>query len=275
MSSGGELPLILGGHTFIAQLGSDPAADSHAQEAVVAACLDAGICTFDTTYLPERVALGRCLETLGRRDEATVIAWNFFTDSGPKGELGGAAAYEPDSVGRMLEELRSERIEMLVVHSVGDADADARQVELAVGWRSDGLVGRLGMWAPGADAADRFADSPYDFMVQPCNIATGGSGAAFRACKGLGWENLACSPFVRGWELEKMVERSGGAGGAGGPKHAARVADHMLRYSLYAPDVDRLIVQMRRVEWVEANAQSVARGPLAADERRWLLGLKE
>ena len=84
--------LILGGHSFIAQLGSDPAPDEKTQDAIVAACLDSGITTFDTTYLPERIALGKALQRLGRRSEAQLIAWNFFTDFGPEGSAGGLLA---------------------------------------------------------------------------------------------------------------------------------------------------------------------------------------
>ena len=57
--------LILGGHTFISQLGSDPALSSEQQTAIVAECLAQGITTFDTTYLPERVAPGKMLHQLG------------------------------------------------------------------------------------------------------------------------------------------------------------------------------------------------------------------
>ena len=87
--------LILGGHSFITQLGSDPAPDEKTQDAIVAACLDAGVNWFDTTYLPERVALGNALKRLGRRNEAQLIAWNFFTGFGPDGSVGGHAPYEP------------------------------------------------------------------------------------------------------------------------------------------------------------------------------------
>jgi hypothetical protein len=49
-----------------------------------------------------------------------------------------------------------------------------------------------------------------------------------------------------------------------------RLADQMLRYSLFSPHVDRLIVSMRRAEWVRANVASWRRGPLSSEERAWL-----
>ena len=70
--------LVLGGHSFISQLGNDPEASEEEQIAIVEACLDAGIHRFDTTYQPERRALGRMPEALGRRHEAEIYAWNFI-----------------------------------------------------------------------------------------------------------------------------------------------------------------------------------------------------
>src|SRR5437016_5647096 len=77
MSSAIEMPLILGGHTFIHQLGSDPPTTPEQQATIVELCLNQGITWIDTTYEPERIALGGVLERLGRRDEAQIIAWNF------------------------------------------------------------------------------------------------------------------------------------------------------------------------------------------------------
>jgi len=80
--------------------------------------------------------------------------------------------------------------------------------------------------------------------------------------------NFACTPFGRGWTLERIVEQEGRAGDA---DFRAHVADLMLRYSLFSPEVDRLIVAMRKPEWVGPNAESARRGPLSDEERVWLL----
>ena len=270
-----SVPLVLGGHSFISQLGSDPAADPEAQTRIVQACLDAGIRWFDTTYQPERVALGRALHELGRRDEATIIAWNFFTDFGPGDDVGGPQAYRPDHMDLMLEQLRTDRIDRLVVHGVSDPHDNARQRALAVAWREAGLVGRLGAWHPGERAAEEYGrENPYSFMVRPYNVTTPDAAPAFAACKALGWETLACSPFVRGWELDKAVSEAAASASEAGAAVRAETADLMLRYSLFAPNVDRLIVAMRRPEWVALNVASWRRGPLSLAERERLDGLR-
>jgi hypothetical protein len=55
--------LVLGGHSFIQQLGTDAAPTRDQAVEIVAACLDNGIVRFDTTYAPERIAVGRALTT--------------------------------------------------------------------------------------------------------------------------------------------------------------------------------------------------------------------
>jgi hypothetical protein len=44
----------------------------------------------------------------------------------------------------------------------------------------------------------------------------------------------------------------------------------MLRFSLFQPGVDRVIVGMRQVEWIGRNADSARRGPLSDAEQRHL-----
>jgi hypothetical protein len=63
--------------------------------------------------------------------------------------------------------------------------------------------------------------------------------------------------------------------GASGKEDEIRsfLADQMLRYSVFRKDVDMLIVAIRRIEWVAANAASVGRGPLSAEEESSLLAL--
>jgi aryl-alcohol dehydrogenase-like predicted oxidoreductase len=268
------LPLILGGHSFIAQLGSDPFAREDEQIAIVSACMDAGITTFDTTYRPERLALGRCLRSLGRRAEARIIAWNFFHNFAPGEEVGGPEAYRPEHIDAMLADLGSDFVDDLVIHAVNDPRENDRQRDLAMEWQRQGLVRRLGVWHPGTDAKTVYGSiNPYAFMVRPWNLTTPEAAPAFAACKQLGWENIACSPFVRGWELDRLVQNLVLRAECDEDEARPRVADAMLRYALFQPDVDRLIVAIRRTAWVEANAQSVRRGPLSQTERNWLLSL--
>jgi aryl-alcohol dehydrogenase-like predicted oxidoreductase len=263
----------LGGHSFITQLGSDSAAGQATQIAIVEACLQDGICWFDTTYQPERIALGKALAALGRRDEATVLAWNFFTDFGADGKVGGPEAYQPYHIELMLEQLQSDHIDVLIVHSVPDEAENRRQEALALDWQSKGYVRALGTWHPGLDAASKYGrTSPYRYMVRPYNVTTRDAAPVFALCKKLGWQTLACSPFVRGWELDRLVEKASARTGVQADTKA-RVADLMLRYALFQPNVDRLIVAIRRVEWVAANVASYHRGPLTAEERDLLASL--
>jgi len=44
----------------------------------------------------------------------------------------------------------------------------------------------------------------------------------------------------------------------------------LLGYSLYQPNVDRLITAVRKREWVEQNIISLTRGSLQPDELAWL-----
>ena len=271
MTTPDELPLMLGGHSFVQQLGNDPIPDPGAAAEIVAACLDAGIRWFDTTFRPERVALGAALAHLGRREEATIACWSHFGLFGPEDERDSPIPLEPHHLEIMLEDLRTDRVDAVVVSPVATRDCPERQPEqeaVAARWKADGQVRLLGTYRPGVDADQRFGpDNLYDFQVQPHHVEEDATDL-FRACRRLGWLNFACTPFGRGWTLDRIVEQEGRTGDAG---FRAHVADRMLRYALFSPEVDRLIVAMRKPEWVAPNAASVRRGPLSEEERAWLL----
>ncbi len=268
-------PLILGGHSFIEQLGNDQAADPQLQIEIVTACLDAGITRFDTTYQPERVALGGALAALGRRDEATIIAWNFFVDFGPGDKLVGPDEYQPHHIEMMCEQLQTDFIDCLVVHQVDDPAVDARQNEQAATWFADGKVGRLGIWGLSEDPEAQFGDgNPFSFMVCPYNVTNGPHvPGLFAACKRLGWENFACTPYVRGWRLDELIEKAAAIESLTPEQLRPKLADHMLRYSVFGDNVDWLIVAMRKPQYVAANIESYHRGPLTDDEHNWLMNL--
>jgi aryl-alcohol dehydrogenase-like predicted oxidoreductase len=271
MTTSQNSPLVLGGHSFISQLGNEPCLSVDGQFRLIEACLNNGITWFDTTYQPERIALGRCLDTLGRRDEATLIAWNFFTEFEAGDEVGGPDYYEAHHIQQMLDELRTDQIDYLVVHAMDDPEENARQEALACEWQSQGKALKLGTWAPPSDILDLYdEENPYSFMVHPRNITTDDADTVFAGAKALGWETLACSPFVRGWELDRIVE--GILKIQGGEAHTVRskTASLLLRYAFFQPDVDRLIVAMRDVAWVAENVESIGAGPLADEELSWL-----
>lgn len=269
-----RLPLVLGGHSFISQLGNDPMSAPDAQIRIVEECLNQGITWFDTTYLPERIALGRALKALGRRAEATIIAWNFFVDFTPGQEIGGADYYQPHHIEQMLEELQTDVIDCLVVHLLSDSDRNAQQESLALEWQAKGYVKQLGTWHPDIDSLSSQDNAEwrrrYSFMVRPYNITTRDVATVFAAAKLTGWKTLACSPYVRGWELDKLVLNAQKLEPGDEDTLRERLADHLLRYSLYQRHVDMLIVSMRRPEWVLRNAESVRRGELMYREDIWL-----
>ena len=264
------LPLILGGHSFIRQLGNDPLPSQDEQLNLVNTCLDQGIRWFDTTYQPERIALGRALHSLDRRDEAAIFAWNFFVDFDEQGEVGGPAYYQPHHIEMMLEQLQTSWIDCLVVHELENPVENLRQLALTQEWQRKGYVKRLGTWYPPLNADASYDSSPFSFMVRPYNITTPDSAQAFTACKLLGWENYACSPFVRGWELDAITQRVQQAHKVHPGEARQRTADILLRYSLYQPNVDRLIVAIRKLEWIEENITSLKKGPLRSGELEWL-----
>ena len=260
MTNSPTSPLVLGGHTFIAQLGSDAPATARDQEAVVEACLDRGIRTFDTTYAPERVALGRIFESLGRRAEAEVFAWNFFTDFSPADPLPEEELYLPHHIEQMLDQLRMTYVDCLVLIPSDVADENQRQIDLLTDWKRKGLVRDLGLWVDEIEIALTCRDGPFRYALRPFNVATNDGAAVLAACKSFGWETIATSPFNRGWELERIVSALPGGTSSDNGSKKKELADLMLRFSIHHPDVDRAIVAMRKLEWVDRNLESVARG---------------
>jgi aryl-alcohol dehydrogenase-like predicted oxidoreductase len=263
--------LILGGHSFISQLGSDPPASESEQRRIVEACLDHGVRWFDTTYQPERVALGNILHALGRRDEAAILAWNFFRDFSPGDDCGPPECYRPGHIDVILEQLRTPYVDCLVAVPTGDAEENRRQADLMVEWQRKGYARSLGLWVEDQPpAGGPTARGPFLVAIRPLNVTTRDAARAFAPYKRAGWETIATSPFVRGWELDRIVARASARGNGDTEKLRAVIADLMLRFSLFQRDVDRVTVAMRRVEWVARNLESVARGPLTAKERRLL-----
>ncbi len=267
--------LILGGHSFITQLGTDPCPAEAEADALVAACLDQGITHFDTTYRPERIALGASLARLGRRSEARLIAWNFFkTFDATATDPGGPEAYREEDLAGLCADLRTEFIDELVIHRVGDAEADEAQENLALRWQREGRVGRLGAWCPGPGFSTWPRRAAYAFVVEPCNLFTSAAPARIAAHHAAGAQVYGCSPFVRGWQLDKLVVAALAAEpGLAVESARAQVADRLLRHAAFTPHLTGLIVSMRRAAWVAINLGSLTRGPLTPSDHAWLDGL--
>ncbi|GMV82006.1 MAG: hypothetical protein AMXMBFR7_31900 [Planctomycetota bacterium] len=265
--------LVVGGHSFIPELGNDPAVSFETQLALVSACLDSGINGFDTTYEAERVALGRVLDELGRRSEARLLAWNFFADPSSGAYLVGPTPYGEPHLDRMLQQLRTDRIDLLVVHPAGSAEEHAKQVEVARRWRDAGRVGALGTWAPSEALLNRSPD-PYAFFVHPRNPAQP-SDQFFSTGAAHGWRGFATSPFNRGWLLDTLVMAAHADEGVQPEEARTWLSDALLRFALFAPGVDHVIVGIRKLEWIERNRASLASGPLAENESARLMRLFE
>ncbi len=276
MSQPSEIPLILGGHTFISQLGNDPPASEQQQQLIVESCLNRGIRWFDTTYQPERVALGKVLDSLGRRDEATILAWNFFTDFAPDDPVGGPSYYTPGRIDTILEQLRTSYVDCLVMVPLDHPEKNQQQEELLLGWQKQGYVRSLGLWLSDPAIIEQYRNKhSFRFAIRPFNITTDAAAPVFAACKMSGWETLATSPFFRGWELDSMVAEASACGCGPVATLWPMLADLMLRFSLFQQGVDRVIVAMRKVDWISRNLESVSRGPLTDEEQRLLQRLRK
>jgi aryl-alcohol dehydrogenase-like predicted oxidoreductase len=267
-----DIRLALGGHSFITQLGNDPPASEQEQCAIVETCLNCGIRWIDTTYQPERIALGNVLRQLGRRGETSILAWSFFKDFTSADPVGEPECYQPGHIDIILEQLRTDHVDCLVVIPVKDSDRDRQQIELAIEWRNKGYARSLGVWAENFSGSDmeRYRQKTFRYAVLPVNIRARTAAATLTACKKIGLETFATSPFFRGWELERMVGEASAHNYDNRDALLRRLADLMLRFSLFHPNVDRLIVGMRRLDWIDRNLESVSRGPLSAEEYRWL-----
>lgn len=257
--------LVLGGHSFIGPLGNDPEASFDEQCAIVAAFLDAGAAFIDTTYYQERVALGRVLHHLGRRDAARMLAWNFFRQPGRENDLVGPTPYQPGHLDVMLAELQTDRIDLLVVHAHDDAEGLNRELALAAEWQAAGKVTNVGLGMAEARHLDRLPNGhPVTHVLAPFNAFHPAAASMFEKAKAKNLTTIAMSPFVRGWKMDEIVRAAGVDKG--------EASDLLLRWAAFAPFVDHVDVSLRNAAWVGANLRSLNGGPLTNDERARLNG---
>lgn len=260
-TTSGRSKLGLGGHSYIQELGNDPQPSFEEQCELVSACLDSGVTFFDTTYFQERVALGKVLEGLGRRDEVEIAAWNFFKQSGKEDELVGWTPYEPHHIDLMLGELQTDRVDLLVVHAEEDEAGLRRGLDLAGEWVRAGKARTVALGMADLRSLRALPEGrPVSHAFAPYNAFNRGALPAFEEAKRMGLTVVAMSPFIRGWKLDEIGEDK------------AVVADILLRWVASQEVVDRVVVSMRKAEWVNANLRSVERGPLSTEEQGRLAG---
>ncbi len=246
--------LGLGGHSYIQELGNDPWPSPEEQRMLVSACLDSGVTLFDTTYYQERVALGGLLRALGRRDEAEITAWNFFKQPGREDQLVPYTPYEPHHLDIVLSELQTDRVDILVIHAHDDVAGLGRELGLVRDWMAEGRVRRAALGMAELRHVRSLPDGhPFGHVFAPYNAFNRAALPVFEEAKRRGMAAVAMSPFVRGWKLDEI----------GGD--AASVADILLRWVAFQDAVDRVVVAMRRAEWLRANLRSIERGPLTTE----------
>jgi aryl-alcohol dehydrogenase-like predicted oxidoreductase len=268
-------PLILGGHSFIEPLGRDPEPSCEQKRAIVSGCLQRGMRLFDTTYAPERTELGRSLssEPAEVRDAACPIIWNFF---GPMTDpLPEPCAWTEARLSEATADLRPwTGRPIVVIHALGEPAADRRQFEAVCGWKRDGRVAALGLWPGDLDGWSAEDVSALDFIVAPWNFASVvKTRPQFKLARARGLVTVGASPFTRGWEVDRLAKRLAVLEQRPVAEARMRVADALLRFAAFSPEVDHLIVAMREPDYVRANFDSLSRGPLTLREQRWIEGL--
>ena len=285
LSPFGAQKLILGGHTFLEELGNDPAASPDEQIAVVSACLKGGIRVVDTTYAVERRGLRTVLRTVEDPGIRPII-WNFFDHPEMEGSLPGPDPWTEDRFEQALAEVGFTEAPFVVVHPVGEAVADRTQIEVVRRLRDEGRITHLGFWVNlDTDSKQRERallqwkwllelENLWRFVVTPWNVTTYRENAEIlKVAKAQGWTTLGTSPFVRGWELERRAVRVAGIRQIDLSAAIAQVADHMLRFAAFSPGVDHVVNAIRARRHVRPNLESILQGPLAPNEREWILGL--
>lgn len=267
--------MILGGHSFIGPLGRDPEPSPAEKTAIVAACLGQGARVFDTTYACERVAFARAVSGCPARGRATArpIVWNFFgplTDPLPE-----PSPWTEERLREAMAELSPwAGRPVLVVHAVGDVEVDQEQVACAARWKRQGRVAAVGVWPGRVSGWSRAEVDAVDFVVGPWNVAcAGATRPIFVAARQRGLATVGTSPFTRGWEVDRLAKRLAVLEQRPVADARARVADALLRFAAFSPEVDHLIVAMRRSQYVKENFASLGRGPLTPLEHRWLAAL--
>ncbi|MBC7808545.1 MAG: aldo/keto reductase, partial [Akkermansiaceae bacterium] len=191
-----------------------------------------------------------------RRSEARITAWNFFREPGNDDRLTGFTSYTPDSLGVQLAELQTDFLDLLVIHSREDAELLRREMELASIWRAAGWVREVGLgMARREDLENLPAGHPITRVLAPYNVFNVQAADLFREAKVRGMGTFAMSPFVRGWNLDRLeADRK--------PAAAAT----LLRWVTTQEIVDTVFVSMRRAEWVGTNLAAEMQGPLSAEE---------
>jgi aryl-alcohol dehydrogenase-like predicted oxidoreductase len=161
----------------------------------------------------------------------------------------------------VLDELQTDRVDLLVIHVHEDVERLQHELTLAARWRAAGQVKEIGLGMAASRHLDMLPPGhPVTHVLAPYNAFNRDAAKTFTHSRAINLSTVAMSPFVRGWKMDAVVAASSSEDKAG-------VADVLLRWVAGQPLVDQVIVSMRRSEWVQTNLESVARGPLTSDEQ--------
>jgi len=146
---------------------------------------------------------GKVLHSLDRRSEATILAWNFFTDFTPD-DRWRPGLLHPAHIDTILEQLQTPYVDCLVMVPSDHTEQNQQQQELLLDWQRRGYVRSLGLWISDPAIIEGYrSGNPFDTRSDLQHRDSRGP-AVFAACKLAGWRR---SPrrHSSGMELDRIV----------------------------------------------------------------------
>lgn len=259
-----------------AEIGFD-GTDDQTVSSLLHDALDAGLNVIDTAecYLDSEEKIGRALS--GRRDD-----FYLFTKCGHPEGPGTAGNWTPDSLlasmERSLKRLRTDRVDLIQLHSCDESDLRKGDVIAALRtMRDKGQTRYIGYSGDGPAALYAIECGAFDSLQTSVNIADqeaidltltkaqdGGMGVIVkRPIANAAWRydsspsNAYHRPY---WERLRKLDYDFLRDGA---TDAASIA---LRFTLSLPAVDTMIVGTSNPKRWRENAALVARGPLPTEQ---------
>ncbi len=105
----------------------------------------------------------------------------------------------------MLQELQTDRIDLLVIHAEDDPATLHRELELAEDWVAAGKVRQVGLGMVALRHLDQLpAGHPVTHLLAPYNAFNRDAAALFIRAREMGLRTIAMSPFIRGWKLDEI-----------------------------------------------------------------------
>lgn len=236
--------------------------------AVIAAAYAGGVRLFDTApfYGDAQLRLGRALADMGARDCVLITKVGTARDG-----LRLIKDFAPDavraSVSRSLEELRMQRIAILLLHGPPARPLEENLRAALDGLRKEGAIGHVGVCGRGEEIAV-LGEDPLVEIIQAPVWSRWPAWCALRGVGFLGIEALAPAQAHRPWlprsgadvwHLARRLRR----GKAKGP--ASKLGpDAMLRAALAQEGVNAVVTTTTRLAHLRANLACVDPGEIRA-----------